>query len=67
MWISIKSKTPFAIRIFVGGVNAISGEPTGDNEAIMMRRLSFMEKKKSIQDHIATPKQQWLDGIATDM
>lgn len=66
MWISIKSKTPFPIRIFVGGVNAISGEPTGDNEAIMMRTLSFMEKKKSIQDHIVTPKQHWLDGIATD-
>lgn len=66
MWISLKSEEPFAIQIFVGGVNAVSGEPTGDNEAVMMRRLSLMEKKKSIQDYVVTPKQLWLDGIATD-
>lgn len=65
MWISIRSKVPFAIQIFVGGVNAVSGEPTGDNEAIMMRRLSLMEKKQSIQDYVVTPEQLWLDGIAT--
>ncbi len=66
MWISFASKAPLAIQIFVGGVNAISGEPIGDNEAIMMRRLNLMEKKKFIQDYIVTPKQLWLDGIATD-
>lgn len=65
MWISFESSEPFAIQIFVGGVNAVSGEPTGDNEAIMMRRLSLMEEKKSIQDYVVTPKQLWLDGIAT--
>lgn len=48
MWISIKSEEPFAIQVFVEGVNAVSGEPTSDNEAIMMRRLSLIEKKKSI-------------------
>ena len=66
MWISVSSKVPFAIQIFVGGVNAVSGEPTGDNEAIMMRRLSLVEKKRSIQDYVVTPNQLWLDGIATD-
>ena len=30
-----------------------------------MRRLSLMENKKSIQDYVVTPKQLWLDGIAT--
>ena len=65
MWISIESKVPFAIQILVGGVNAVSGESTGDNEAIMIRRLSLLEKKKSIQDYVVTPKQLWLDGIAT--
>ncbi len=65
MWISLKSKVPFAVQIFVGGVNAVSGDPTGDNEAIMMRRLSLMEKKKSVQDYVVTPEQLWLDGIAT--
>lgn len=67
MWISFKSKVPFAIKIFVGGVNAISGDPTGNSDqAVMMRRLSLVEKKKSIQDYIVTPKQLWLDGIASD-
>ena len=67
MWISFVSKVPFAVKIFVGGVNAISGEPTGNNdEAVMMRRLDLMEKKKSVQDYIVTPKQRWLDGITSD-
>ena len=67
MWISVKSKIPFAIKIFTGGVNAISGEPTGNNDqAVMMRRLALVEKKKSVQDYIVTPKQLWLDGIASD-
>lgn len=65
MWISLKAEVPFALNIFVGGVNAVSGEPIGNNEAIMMRRLSLMENKKSIQDYVVTPKQLWLDGIAT--
>ena len=32
----------------------------------MMPRLVLTEKKKSIQDYVVTPKQLWLDGIATD-
>lgn len=66
MWISFTASKPFAIQIFVGGVNAISGEATGDTEAILMRRLSLLEKKKSIQDYVVTPKQLWFDGIASD-
>ena len=67
MWISFTSKVPFAIKVFVGGVNAISGDRTGNNDqTVMMRRLDLMEKKKSVQDYIVTPKQLWLDGIASD-
>lgn len=66
MWISFKAEKPFAIQVFVGGVNAVSGEVTGNTEAILMRRLSLFEKKKSIQDYVVTPKQLWIDGIATD-
>lgn len=56
MWISLISIDPSVVRISVGGVNTVSGDPTGDNEAIMMRRLSLVEKKKSIQDYVVTPK-----------
>ena len=65
MWISLKASEPFAVQNFVGGVNAVSGEPVGDSETTMMHRLSLMENKKSIQDYVVTPKQLWLDGIAT--
>ena len=65
MWISLKAEAPFAIQVFVGGVNAVSGEPIGEDETTLMRRLTLMEKKKSIQDYVVTPKQLWLDGIAT--
>lgn len=65
MWISLKARAPFAVQIFVGGVNAVSGEPIGDDEATLIRRLRLMEKKRSIQDYVVTPEQLWLDGIAT--
>lgn len=65
MWISLRSRVPFAVQVYVGGVNAISGEPVGEDEATLMRRLTLMEKKESIQDYVVTPKQLWLDGIAT--
>ena len=67
MWISFDSKVPFAIKIFAGGVNAISGDPTGnDDQAVMMRRLSLVEKNKSIQDYVVTPWQRFLNCIAPD-
>ena len=49
----------------VGGVNAVSGEPARETEATMMRRLKLVESGKNIQDYVVTPKQLWLDGIAS--
>ena len=64
MWIQLKSDEAFAIKIYVGGVNAVSGEPARETEVTMMRRLKLLQRKKSIQDYVVTPKQLWLDGIA---
>ncbi len=64
MWINFKSRRPFAVKVFVGGVNAISGESTKEDSATIMRRLTKLSKDKSIQDYIITPRQRWLDGIA---
>lgn len=51
---------PFAVKVYAGGVNAVSGKPSstkqvpsanGDSDAV-------------VQDYVVPPKQQWLDGIA---
>ncbi|CUS10525.1 unnamed protein product [Tuber aestivum] len=42
----------YAIKVFVGGVNAISGE-------------AWNSSTKKKQDYIVVPPQPWLDGIAT--
>ncbi|KAH6874354.1 hypothetical protein B0T10DRAFT_552820 [Thelonectria olida] len=52
MYISFKSTRPFAIRVFTGGVNAVSGLP-------------WTETTGS-QDYLSVPPQKYLDGIALD-
>lgn len=66
MWIRFKSRSIFAIKIHVGGVNAISGEPASENAATMLRRLKLHSKRESVQDYVVTPDQLWLDGIASN-
>lgn len=55
---------PFAVQIYVGGVNAVSGELRTDDQSKTLRRLTKMANKESIQDYIVAPEQLWLDGIA---
>jgi len=66
MWIRFESRSIFAIKIYVGGVNAISGEPAIENAATMLRRLNIHSKRGSVQDYVVTPDQLWLDGIASN-
>ena len=42
MWIKLTSREPFAIKIYVGGVNAVSGEPVRETKTTMARRLKLM-------------------------
>jgi hypothetical protein len=66
MWIKFTSScNKFAIKIHVGGVNAISGEPSYETEQTQARRYKLLSEKKSIQDYVVTPRQLWLDGIAS--
>ncbi|KAJ8587983.1 hypothetical protein M405DRAFT_277481 [Rhizopogon salebrosus TDB-379] len=62
MWLRFTSDKQFAIRIYVGGVNGITGEPMIPNMASLLKRQNGVEKK---QDYIIVPEQPWLDGIAT--
>ena len=66
MWINFSSESRFAIRIYLGGINAVSGESENENVATNLRRLKLVSQNKSIQDYIVTPDQLWLDGIASD-
>ncbi|KAF7876494.1 hypothetical protein EAF04_001584 [Stromatinia cepivora] len=51
--------TPFAIKVYVGGINAVSGQskhdPVGSNEA----DKHTMGK----QNYLVVPGQEWLDGV----
>ena len=64
MWIRFNSPARFAINIYLGGVNAVSGEPLVENTATVLRRINLKSCKKSLQDYVVTPQQLWLDGIA---
>jgi hypothetical protein len=62
MWLRFTSTKQFAIRIYVGGVNGITGEPMIPNMATLLKRQNGVERK---QDYVVVPGQPWLDGIAT--
>lgn len=66
MWISFRAKIPFAVKIYVGGVNAVSGFPMIENEKTREKRLKMMKLGKQIQDYMVVPGQLWLDGIVSE-
>lgn len=69
MWINFVSTRPFAIKLFLGGVNALSGEPLQDRagtEGTTIRRLNKVAKIESKQDYVVAPEQRWIDGIASE-
>jgi hypothetical protein len=65
MWINFRSSRPYALKIHVGGVNAISGEPVVETAATQLRRRNQLSQGKPIQDYVILPQQPWLDGVAT--
>lgn len=65
MWINFKGCRPFAIKIYVGGINAVSGEPAVETSGTLQRRKQRLDQGKSIQDYVVPPTQIWLDGVAT--
>eukprot|EP00727_Mastigamoeba_balamuthi_P008654 m51a1_g4410 hypothetical protein (529) ;mRNA; r:436186-438078 len=52
MWMSFDGFGECAVRVSVGGINAVSGEPCNPSSL-----------SKSPQDYVVCPKQPWLDGI----
>ncbi|KAF7541645.1 hypothetical protein G7054_g492 [Neopestalotiopsis clavispora] len=67
MWINFRASRPFALKIYVGGVNAVSGLPLRDDtDQTRRKRLRMLQEGKPVQDYMVVPGQPWLDGIASE-
>jgi hypothetical protein len=66
LWIDFESEKRYAIKIFAGNVNAISGEPRVPDAASAVRRRELRDKGNPVQDYVVTPYQPWIDGVATE-
>ncbi|RGP63882.1 integral membrane [Fusarium longipes] len=66
MWINFQSRRRYAIKILVGGINAVSGEPSTSTAATSIRRRNLIKQGKSVQDYVVAPNQNWLDGVAVE-
>ncbi|CRK36726.1 hypothetical protein BN1708_007158, partial [Verticillium longisporum] len=66
MWIAFHANHPFAIKIYVGGVNAVSGFPMTENDKTRQKRARMLRASKQIQDYMVVPGQPWLDGIVSE-
>jgi hypothetical protein len=64
MWIQFSSRHPYAIKVYTGYINAISGEPAKETGATLLRRQNRKRQGKSVQDYLVIPAQRWLDGFA---
>ncbi|KAF2128768.1 integral membrane protein [Dothidotthia symphoricarpi CBS 119687] len=66
MWIdfTVDKRQAYLIKIYVGGVNAISGESAVEDASTRLRRQQKQANQSSLQDYIVVPGQRWLDGIA---
>ncbi|AZG47122.1 hypothetical protein [Gordonia insulae] len=53
-WINFSAVYPFLVRIGVGGINAVTGEPLSAD-------IDF-----ATEDYVEVPIQPWLDGFRTD-
>jgi hypothetical protein len=54
VWLSFKAMNLFSIKVFAGGINAIS-------------RLPWNQKEETkIQDYVVVPPQMWLDGVVSE-
>lgn len=65
MWIKFTASDKFAIKVYVGAVNAVSGEPAVETAATALRRRQNLSQGMNVQDYVVVPHQRWLDGIAT--
>lgn len=54
-------KPSWAMKVYLGGVNGISGEPMIPNMGTFLKKRNGQRRE---QDYLVVPPQKWLDGIA---
>ncbi len=57
MWVSFRAETPFAIKLYVGGVNAVSGVPYKETDTIKARQSMLRANPQNIQEYMVVPSQ----------
>nr|RBQ93681.1 hypothetical protein FVER53263_01688 [Fusarium verticillioides] len=65
MCVSFESEKRYAIKIFAGNVNVISGKPRMPDATLAYRRPGLPSQKKFIQDYVVTPPQPRIDDVVT--
>src|SRR5277367_1231360 len=67
MLMNFTATRPFATKVCVGGISAISGEPVVETLATLARRQKLVGSKLPIQDYLVagptTKHQDWIDEI----
>ncbi|KAF2004808.1 hypothetical protein P154DRAFT_425628, partial [Amniculicola lignicola CBS 123094] len=61
--IQFRATARFAITLYVGGVNTISGESAEETAETLSRRQQQLKSGKSVQDYLVMPEQKRLDGV----
>ena len=67
MWIKFRSMRPFAIKVYAGAINVISGEHRLDEADSMHEHMRDVSNGKRRQGSIVSPDQRWIDGVATGL
>ena len=66
MFIEFTSKNKCAIKVGIGGINAVTGQPWKPNQLTTDGKKNGNSKNNRIntmQNYLSVPKQPWLDGI----
>jgi hypothetical protein len=65
MWVNFEGSSQFAVKIYVGGVNAVSGESKAEKPSVLLKkRRERLQQNLPVQDYMVAPHQRWLDGVA---
>ena len=62
MWIGLRSKLMYAIRIYVDGVNIVTGTKKDPTKFPRIGKHMFQGQSTYVQDYVMAPGQKWIDG-----
>ncbi|CAN8095472.1 unnamed protein product [Discula destructiva] len=66
MWINFTANAPFMIKIYIGRINAISGQHADEDDETLKHNVALKNAGQSLQDYVVVPRQRWLDGVSVE-